>query len=364
MNLVTARIAPEAMLNCSAFGQRLLQLPSLVSCWQFGQSRWMMLIWCVVLASSGSIAAGQDWARKMFTEFRHDFGTVVKGEEAEHRFSLQNIYLEEIEIDRVSSSCGCAQVSYTTKKMKTWEKSEIVVKFNTKQFSGQRQATISVSFAKPFRGEVQLTIVGHIRTDIQIQPGSIDFGSGAIANIKSQVVKITKYGNPNWSIRDVQSAFAGVSVELSKPRRFFDRTEYELKASLRPDVPPGFFQGELFLLAVEGSREDKIPLPFSGKLSAPLEISPQILDFEKVAAGQTVSRKVVLKSDQPFAIKDVICSEGGFACEAKRDAKKVHFVELKFTADETIGRRETAITFVTDIGGELRIDLPTFVTIE
>ncbi len=362
MNLGTARIAPGTNVVRPVDCSRAIY--PFVFCHLHASHAWRWIVGILVCLSVPVDGYGQDWARKMFSEFRHDFGTVVKGEEAEHRFEFQNIYLEEIEIDRISSSCGCAQVSYTNKKLKTWEKAEIVVKFNTKAFSGQRQATISVNFANPFRGEVQLTITGLIRTDIQIQPGAIDFGSGAMANIKTQIVKITKYGNPNWSIRDVQSAYGNIAVELSKPRRFYDRTEYELKASLKPETPTGFCQGELFLVAMEGNREDQIPLPFSGKVSAPLEISPQVLDFEKVAPGQTVSRKVVLKSDQAFSLKDVICAASGFACDAKSSPKKVHFVELKYTADMTPGRHETVITFVTDIGGECRIELPTIVTIE
>ena len=36
----------------------------------------------------------QEWARKMLTEYSHDFGEVNKGDMPEYRFEIKNIYKE------------------------------------------------------------------------------------------------------------------------------------------------------------------------------------------------------------------------------------------------------------------------------
>ena len=48
----------------------------------------------------------QEWARKMFETTTHDFGSVARGAKAEYEFVLSNIYLEDVHIASVRSSCG------------------------------------------------------------------------------------------------------------------------------------------------------------------------------------------------------------------------------------------------------------------
>ena len=74
----------------------------------------------LMLVSSWTVdVQAQDWARKMLSEFSHDFGEVKKGDMPEYRFELKNIYKETINIAQVFSSCGCTQVSLSKNQLKT-----------------------------------------------------------------------------------------------------------------------------------------------------------------------------------------------------------------------------------------------------
>ena len=42
--------------------------------------------------SFASISDAQEWARKMFKEYVHDFGNVPLGEIPEYRFEMENVY--------------------------------------------------------------------------------------------------------------------------------------------------------------------------------------------------------------------------------------------------------------------------------
>jgi hypothetical protein len=90
---------------------------------------------------------------------------------------IENVFKEDIRIESVNSSCGCTSVSLEKRTLKTWEKAELVARFNTVGFSGQRQATVTVRFSAPYTGEVQLQVKGNIRTDVQVAPGDINFGT-------------------------------------------------------------------------------------------------------------------------------------------------------------------------------------------
>lgn len=305
----------------------------------------LLLSLCVVPAS------GQEWARKMFSEFEHDFGTVARGSKMEHRFVITNVYKEDIVIESVTSSCGCTDVTLTKNVLKTWEKAEIIARFNTLAFSGFKQATVTVRFAPPFVGEVQLIVRGNIRSDVTFDPGKVDFGTIAQSQPAARSVRIFKLGNPNWRIVDVKSTFRHVRVSLSRPAWQNNQIEYEMTVKISEDAPPGMFRGELFIVADEGGRTVEIPLEFSGNVASPLQVSPNPLTVTSVV-GEPISRKIILKADQEFSITGVRSSDGAIVVTPGQGSKRVHVVDVQYTPTQP-GHLDATIEFQTDLMGGL-----------
>lgn len=119
-----------------------------------------------------SPAGAADWAEKMFQATSHDFGAVPRAAKVEYEFVLKNIYKEDVHIAGVRSSCGCTSPHISKDWLKTYEKSSIVAVFNTRTFSGQRAARLTVTIDKPFYAEVELQVRGYIRTDVVLNPAS------------------------------------------------------------------------------------------------------------------------------------------------------------------------------------------------
>lgn len=326
--------------------RRWIQLALLLTC---------LLIPCELLA--------QDWTRKMFKEFEHDFGTVVRGSNPEHRFVIENVFKEDIRIESVNSSCGCTSVSLEKRTLKTWEKAELVAHFNTVGFSGQRQATVTVRFSAPYVGEVQLQVKGNIRTDVQVAPGDINFGTINPNATPRQTVEVRKFGNANWRILDVRSTFPHIGVSLSETQRDQNRVNYLLTASLKSTTPPGQVQGELVVIATDGNQELKLPIQFSGKVVSSLQLSPPVLDLANVKAGETVTRKVILKAEQPFRVKDVTCENTAFSVQADGESRTTHFLEVTYKCPNEPGRQQAELHFVTDLAEQSTTVLPAIVTI-
>ena len=132
---------------------------------------WLSLCSCV------STANAQDWAKRMFTKTAHDFGTVVRGAKTEFRFTFKNIYVEDVHVASVRSSCGCTTPEITKRDLKTYETSYVLATYNTHAFVGHRSATVTVTFDKPFYAEVQLQVSGNIRGDIVVQPNFVNLGT-------------------------------------------------------------------------------------------------------------------------------------------------------------------------------------------
>ena len=170
----------------------------------------------VVVALTNQSANGQAWLRQMFKgQNSHDFGDVQLGDVPEHRFQFENVFNETFHIQSVNSSCGCTIATASKTTLKTWEKGEILCKFNTPAVgTGFKQATITVKFDRPYRAEMQLSVKGNIITGMTLEPKTIDFGQVVENNLPVRTVQLRSSGNPNFRIRDVKSVFKHISVQV------------------------------------------------------------------------------------------------------------------------------------------------------
>jgi hypothetical protein len=123
-----------------------------------------------------------------------------------------------------------------------------------------------------------------------------------------------------------------------------------MRTKLKDSAPEGFSQGELFIIVNENGRTRQIPLKFNLKMASTLKISPSVLTLNDVKPGEEITRKVVLRADEPFNITDVKCRTKAFrVVEAKRGTKKTHFLEVTYTGEENVGRAEAELTFFTSL---------------
>ena len=205
----------------------------------------------------------QQWAKKMFTETNHDFGTVARAAKSDFVFELQNIYKETIHISGVRASCGCVTPSIVKPTLETWEKGGINVKFNTHSFLGRRSATVTVTIDKPYFAEVQLLVKGYIRGDVVFDPGTINFDTIEFGEGATKTVNVNYAGRGDWKIVDIRSANTNLLVEPVETQRFNGRVGYQLKVQLKPGAPVGHFNDQMIL--VTNDRNSKqIPLSVEG----------------------------------------------------------------------------------------------------
>lgn len=284
----------------------------------------------------------------MFKEYTHDFGNVQKGQVPEYRFKIQNVYEEDIRIGSVHSSCGCTSVSLTKNVLKTWEEGEIICRFNSPAFDGFKQATITVRFQQPYVGEIQLNVRGNIIRGLNFTPSSIDFGQVTDSSLPSRTIQLSHSGSPNFRVVDVKSTFPHIKVSLRETSRRGGLVSYEMTTGLKSGVPKGFNQGELYVVYEENRVRREVPLKFSAKVVSTLQL-PEMISLGPMAPGEEVKKKVLLKADRPFRITDVTCHSQAFKVKADKAAKKVHFVELIYTAEDKPGRHECELSFYTDM---------------
>ncbi len=315
----------------------------------------------------GSTSA-QEWARKMFKEQVHNFGNVAGGSTAVHRFEFQNIYKEDVHIHSVTSSCGCTAASIENDKrlLKTYEKSAIVAKFNTKTFRNQNKATLIVRIDRPYPAEVQLIVTGNIRANTTFEPGVIEFGEVPEQTKIRQVVRISNRGNNNWRIVDVKSTFnrSQIKVALNEVFRGNGNVGYDMTVELQDNVPHGYVQGELFIVTNEAPNS-RYPITFNANVTAALQLSPEVLTLGPLQPGEEVGHKVVLKANRPFRITGVTTSDECLTVDPGGDKpNRLQFLNVKYVAREQAGQHECQARIATDLGNEFSAVFKTIATVE
>lgn len=304
----------------------------------------------VSMAAPGPLAA-QEWAKSMFNQLSHDFGNVPKGKRPEFRFEIENKFKEDIRIRNVRSSCGCTTVSITKNLLKSWEKAEVVCLFNSHAFDGFKQATVTVQFERPFVGEVQLTVRGNIirASALSLTPEEIDFGQITGTKFPERVIKLERLGSPTFRIVDVKSTFPHIKVELKETARNASLVNYEMRTQLKPSVPSGVSEGDLFVVVEENNARRQVPIHFNAKVVA-LKISPEILTLSNVKPGQQVKKTIILQAGKPFDIVDVKCKTQAFRVrQKKKGARKVHLIDVIYTGEDKVGSHECELSFYTDL---------------
>ncbi len=309
-------------------------------------SVFLALILCTELAQ-----AQEDWAQKMFKVRRHDFGVVARNAKAEFAFVIENPYATDVEISGVRTSCGCTTPKLTKRTLKTYEKGAVLAVYNTDRFLGKRGATLTVTFSKPRRAEVQVSVKGFIRSDVIIQPSDIEFGSVPEGGGLQRSTTIQYFGsNPNWSLSQATTTNGHIKASVQRVKGSSGRPTYQVNAQLDETAPLGEIFDELTL--VSNDREiPKLSLMVTGRVVAPVSISPSTLFLGVVPPGQQVERNLVVRGKQPFRILGVKTDHDGLSANVSDEAKKVHVLPIRFVAGNKTRRVDALVEIETDLNG-------------
>ncbi|WP_286178430.1 DUF1573 domain-containing protein [Stieleria mannarensis] len=301
-------------------------------------------------SSAASSSSGENWAEKMFKTTSHDFRTVGRGTKCEYRFDFTNLYQEDVHVAAVRSSCGCTTPTVTRNTLKTHETASVVARFNTSTFIGQKSAVVTVVIDRPYYAEVQLKVSGFIRTDVTFDPPEVAFGEIASGSGTTQDIVITHTGNRDWQITDVRSFCDDLEVQLSAPQKSPGMVRYRMRVNILGTMPEGDVHERLTLI----SNDADFPtteMSINGRIRPSLSVSPSAVSFGTADPGATVEKRLVVRGDEPFAIKEILCADERFEFVAPSGSKKLHFVTLRFNAGADEDRVGQEIQINTDLNG-------------
>jgi Protein of unknown function (DUF1573) len=287
----------------------------------------------------------------MFDTTSHDFGTVARGAKVEHSFTITNPYKEDAHIVDVRSSCGCTTPRITVNDLKTYEKSALVATFNTPTFTGQRSATLTVVFDKPFYAEVQVHVSGYIRSDIVLNPGSVQLGAVDQGTPVEKHIQLSYAGRDDWQVMGVKSGSPYLEASVGKPERRSGQVTYDLAVKLKDDAPSGPIHEQL-VLVTNDFRSPEFPVDVEGRVVSELTVIPSSLLLGVLHPGDKVTKRMVIKSKKPFKIVGVKCDDC-FQIQPPETVKNLQQIPITFTAGEKLGNVTRKIRIETDLGSDV-----------
>lgn len=303
----------------------------------------------VVALATPSLPA-QDWARDLFSTHSHDFGTVVRNAKAEFTFPMKNIYLEDVHIASVRSSCGCTTPRIDKATLKTYEEGGVTAHINTDRFLGRKGATITVAIDRPYRAEVQLHVSVNISSHLVLEPGSVRLGEVMQGNAAEKSVRVRLSGYRGGSITGVQVSNPHLSARVVPENHAYGSRAYRLYVRLDEKAPAGYLYDQV-MLKTSGSYVGTVPVPVEGRVLPSISVSPSTLFLGAVHPGDKVQKQLVVRAVRPFRIKGISADGSGFEFNPRdgEEPKPLHLVPMTFVAGNDPGKVTGTIRIETDL---------------
>ena len=327
-----------------------------------------LAIVCLIRPAAAQ-SVGDDWPKLLFKQTFHDFGTVARGAVVEYRFHIENPFVEDIEIDKVSSSCSCTKPSFTKKTLKTYEGADIVATLDTRNY-GPKQATIKVEFTQPYRAIFELKTAANIRGDIVFEPGVIQFGTVAQGETVRKQVSIMYAGRSTWKILSAGTDSQYLGLQIAETGRSVNPStgatlvNYDLWVTLQGSPPPGYIKDQVVIRTNDANPQNsRVPITVEGLVLSSLSVSPTVLMMEPVEPGKTVTKNLVVHGQRPFRILSVTGPDSQFHFTYPQVAKDCHIIAVQFQATDKPGSTSGKIRITTDIPGAAAVEASVGVTV-
>lgn len=191
------------------------------------------------------------------------------------------------------------------------ESTVINVRMDSRRFRGKRTATIHVRFGPDDSStNVVLQVSANARPHVICNPQSIEFNTVACGRTVNKTLDMDYAGELAWKINKVTApAAAPIAASLEEAFRRPGEVGYRLTVTLKASAAPGSFR-EQVLLETNDPDAPCLAVPVEATVEAPLMATPANIDVGNIKVGQVVTRKVLVRGNQPFRILGIEASEG------------------------------------------------------
>lgn len=258
-----------------------------------------------VIATAPALA--QDWGEKMFDHTEVKFGTVARLADTTFKLKVRNLYTKPIQITNLGVSCGCISwVDQAPITLASKEVRELTLRLDTVRFTGDRNVRATVSLYEPAHGysdSVTIPVTARIRTDVEVRPSYVGYGTIDLGKSYTQKIGITyNGGRDNWKITSAKVGNPHLTAQVVETSRVGGSASYEAHVVIDGNAPAGVLRDQL-VLTTDEPVGGTISIPIEARVEADIVITD--VQFGMVNPGQAKSMNVVVRGKKPFKIAEV-----------------------------------------------------------
>jgi hypothetical protein len=301
------------------------------------------------LALTAVPARSQSWADKMFGgTTSHDFGSVPRGAQLFHRFTITNIYAVPLEIVSTRASCGCATVTPSANVLQPRDKASIDVTMDARRFTGPKTVSIYITVGPEYTSTATLQISANSRADVVFNPGQVSLGVVPRGQRPEQTIDVEYAGKLDWRVTEaVKSPTDPVETAVQELYRRPGQVGYRLRVTLKADAPPGPLKHEV-LLKTNDPASPVVPVLVEANVQASLTIAPGTVVFGSVKVGETVTRRLQIRGNKEFRIQSVAGLGDDVTVDLPATPAPVQVITLKYQPRQA-GELRRQLTIQTDL---------------
>jgi Protein of unknown function (DUF1573) len=326
-----------------------------------------LLLLCLTLGFSNAAEAGaSDWIASVFPDRAHNFGNVARGSQVRHSFSVVNRSNSEVHIASWKPKCGCTNVKVGARVIPPGTQTTIEATIDTTRFQGRKDSGLTLVIDRPNYVEVDLNLTCFIRSDVMLNPGQVDFGTVRRSEKLPSAVLMLTYngGRPGWEIAEMKTQSAKVKAVAERLNGSAGGSvQWTVSATLQPGITNGYFKDEITLITND-TPPQTIPISVVANVQSAVTVSPSIINFGPIRAGQSVTKVVHVRSSSPFTLTKLEADRTELrAVEPQAGSLPTHALNVTIQAPAVPGPFYGIVTIESDLKDEPPGQIKTFATI-
>lgn len=315
------------------------------------------LLLCLICCALSAYA--ETGPKITFKRLVHDFGDIDRGGKVETSFEFENSGDAPLQIDEVTTSCGCTTAGLKKKTFAPREKGTIPVTFNSQNFEGKVTKRITVSTNDKTSPKTILTIQGTILTDVQVTPSALVFTDAKPSQVNTLPLKITTTRLPKLELTNlkIEPDYLTMTEE-----RVDDKTVNLNVSADGAKFPKGKSRLNGYITFDTNSKaQSTMRAAVTIEVTQPVRMSPRALYFYASKAGKSRQLHLKLESNtgKDFKITQISSDIGFISAVLDHDGGKEKTLLVTLADNAPQGKFQGFLTLKTNIldQSELVIDV-------
>lgn len=166
-------------------------------------------------------------------------------------------------------------------------------------------------------------------TFVTVQPERLDFGRVRQGVAWELTARVTLRGSDKFTLTTVATESNYVVPSVREVGRDATGVEYELRVTLRKDLPAGRWFSDVWLTTNwDGAGHARLPVAV--ETEPPLAVWPGQVRF----GTETAERRVVVRAAEPFKVRSIGGTGDGLSASVDSlDARLAHVITLNYRAE-------------------------------